>query len=239
MRYLVRAILIVLFITANIEAFNYYGTWFNTNPNTNGVTKIVIKSNGIIRAYGKCHPTNCDWGSRHYLRVKSGLLASWRHNGGLHEVLLVEPSSANKIRVIEKYLFCDRRADKTKIEYFKKLPVVHAIDKRDRFTGSWVSTNPNTSGLTKAKIYKSQRGIYVHFWGKCHPRDCDWGNRGARIDGNVMSVVWNQGFVRRVIKIRGLNYANGKYNKLKITSTNYYNDRRGVRTTVDYLRRVY
>jgi hypothetical protein len=44
---------------------NINGTWINNDKNTKGITKIIISNNGKkIRVYGKCSPTDCDWGSR-------------------------------------------------------------------------------------------------------------------------------------------------------------------------------
>ena len=40
--------------------------WVNTDSNTNGLTRISITQNGsalVVHAYGKCTPTDCDWGS--------------------------------------------------------------------------------------------------------------------------------------------------------------------------------
>ncbi|MGH1349836.1 MAG: hypothetical protein ACRBBN_03380 [Methyloligellaceae bacterium] len=46
-------------------------TWTNTDPNTNSVPYVYWRkclNNGLeqfyIQVFGKCHPQNCDWGSR-------------------------------------------------------------------------------------------------------------------------------------------------------------------------------
>jgi hypothetical protein len=42
------------------------GTWVNQNSNTSGITRFVLIPNGAhkfkVRVFGKCHPTDCDWG---------------------------------------------------------------------------------------------------------------------------------------------------------------------------------
>jgi hypothetical protein len=41
------------------------GTWDNKDANTHGITRIALSSeNGalLIRAWGKCRPSDCDWG---------------------------------------------------------------------------------------------------------------------------------------------------------------------------------
>jgi len=43
----------------------FLGTWINVNPDTGGLTKLVIVQKGAgytVRGFGKCHPTDCDWG---------------------------------------------------------------------------------------------------------------------------------------------------------------------------------
>lgn len=38
------------------------GTWVNTDANTNSITKLVITGNNQLQVFGKCSPTDCDWG---------------------------------------------------------------------------------------------------------------------------------------------------------------------------------
>ena len=46
---------------------DFVGNWVNTDPNTRGITRLVISSAGSnrlnIQVFGKCRPTDCDWGS--------------------------------------------------------------------------------------------------------------------------------------------------------------------------------
>lgn len=45
---------------------DFVGTWVNTNSNTRGITKLVVRrvrSNRlVVRVYGSCSPRDCDWG---------------------------------------------------------------------------------------------------------------------------------------------------------------------------------
>ena len=45
---------------------DFVGTWVNTNSNTRGITKLVVRrvsgNRLVIRAYGSCSPKDCDWG---------------------------------------------------------------------------------------------------------------------------------------------------------------------------------
>jgi C1A family cysteine protease len=51
---------------SSTQITDFVGTWLNVDPNTNGIPKIGIGSNGndlIIHGYGACTPTYCDWGT--------------------------------------------------------------------------------------------------------------------------------------------------------------------------------
>jgi ribosomal protein L31 len=45
---------------------DFVGTWVNTNSSTRGITRVVVTSAGSgklnVQVFGKCHPTDCDWG---------------------------------------------------------------------------------------------------------------------------------------------------------------------------------
>jgi Fe-S cluster biogenesis protein NfuA len=43
----------------------FIGHWTNENPNTGGITRVEIRSESntiFVHMWGKCHPTDCDWG---------------------------------------------------------------------------------------------------------------------------------------------------------------------------------
>ena len=233
MKRLVKVVFILLGLTFSVSAFDYSGTWYNATS-SDTIPKFIVKQDGTIRGFGKCHPTDCDWGSTYYTKVRNGILASWKSNTG-HKVLLIQPVGTNRVRVVAKYLYCDNRADKVKTFFFKKrLPVV---DNSLKFIGNWSNENPNTRGITKVQIFKSNGKVYVHIWGKCHPADCDWGSKEGFFTDRLLRVNWNQGFVNREIIIKGVGYAGGKYNRIQIKTISRYNDNRGTRTDVEYLQR--
>ena len=42
----------------------YAGAWANTDPETRGITRLNIRVDGpnlFVKAWGKCHPTDCEW----------------------------------------------------------------------------------------------------------------------------------------------------------------------------------
>lgn len=56
---------------------DFVGTWVNTNPNTRGITRLVVTSTGAntlsVQAFGKCHPTDCDWGTTQLITYGSNV----------------------------------------------------------------------------------------------------------------------------------------------------------------------
>ncbi|MBW2181766.1 MAG: hypothetical protein JRG81_15575 [Deltaproteobacteria bacterium] len=62
----------------------------------------------------------------------------------------------------------------------------------DDFTGTWKNVDQNTGGITKLRIRVDGSEVRVHAWGKCHPKDCDWGVEkayayGPNASSNVIS----------------------------------------------------
>ena len=44
---------------------NFYGFWVNEDTDTQSITKVDIDKVGdiiLVHIWGKCHPTDCDWG---------------------------------------------------------------------------------------------------------------------------------------------------------------------------------
>ncbi len=65
---------LVLMLTLQSSAFaqvsQFVGAWENVAPNTSGVTRLNINEFNLfgiqfitLRAWGQCHPTDCDWGT--------------------------------------------------------------------------------------------------------------------------------------------------------------------------------
>ena len=43
------------------------------------------------------------------------------------------------------------------------------------FSGTWKNLDPASGGLTTLRIEVKGTRIGIWAWGKCHPRDCQWG----------------------------------------------------------------
>ncbi len=58
--------LLISLSTCTASLAQFAGDWSNVDPNTGGITKLSIAISGAsanVHAWGKCHPTDCDWGS--------------------------------------------------------------------------------------------------------------------------------------------------------------------------------
>jgi hypothetical protein len=52
--------------TAWAGTSDFLGNWLNTDPNTTGITRVIVTPAGPnhpdVHVFGQCHPTDCDWG---------------------------------------------------------------------------------------------------------------------------------------------------------------------------------
>jgi len=56
------------------------GLWVSDDPNTRGITKFHIDKHDdqiLVHAWGKCHPTDCDWGKQRALRDGDAFVVVW------------------------------------------------------------------------------------------------------------------------------------------------------------------
>ena len=89
------------------------------------------------------------------------------------------------------------------------------------FQGAWRNQDPNTSSITRLTIEQDANRVSVHAWGKCTPQDCDWGVESGTVSGDAATVLWDQGFVRRTMKI-----ALSGSSRLVVTVDSVYTDNR-------------
>jgi len=93
----------------------------------------------------------------------------------------------------------------------------------NNFAGTWKNVNTRTKGITKLVISVKGRTATVHAWGKCRPRDCDWGTVRARYyKNNSLRAAYRTKIATRslVLTLKGKN-------SLKASVKTHYTDRSG------------
>lgn len=91
--------------------------------------------------------------------------------------------------------------------------------KASAFVGTWINQDKKTRGMTRVIIKKLGSNMSVHGYGKCHPKDCDWGKVTGRYIGNPFKVIYRHGF-----KTNTLTIEQQSTNRLKIVSKNVFHD---------------
>jgi len=59
-------LLLISLSTCTASLAQFAGDWSNVDTNTGGITTLSISISGAspnVHAWGKCHPTDCDWGA--------------------------------------------------------------------------------------------------------------------------------------------------------------------------------
>jgi len=199
--------------TSNAEAlFSTFtsldGKWTNTDPKS--LPTLLISGNTTrLRAWGKCSPTNCDWGTTKIYESGAGFKAVFNSSIAVRTMLLkVLPDGRLKVNAI--YNYKDSRPTKRFVYYFKQKNV-------KKIDGSWVNLDPNA--LPKLQIYANSTKI--HAWGKCSPTNCDWGTVALTKLGSGYRAIFNDAVAKRVLILTPL--AN---NKLRVKATYDYKDSR-------------
>jgi hypothetical protein len=100
----------------------YVGNWANENSQTRGITRFDIRQqNGklFVHMWGKCHPTDCDWGEMEARPSGSTrLLITWDQGFVVRSQTLTFENQ--RIRLESRSNFKDGRPPQTSTETFKK-----------------------------------------------------------------------------------------------------------------------
>ncbi len=92
------------------------GTWVNTDSSTRGITKLVITETGNsyeAHGFGKCSPTDCDWGKKQMMTYGSNVsdathqVGTATYNPGFAETILTMEQSGGQIVVRDFTRFTD------------------------------------------------------------------------------------------------------------------------------------
>jgi hypothetical protein len=75
--------------------------------------------------------------------------------------------------------------------------------------GEWRTTDPRTRGITRVVVSMEESGSSVQIFGKCHPKDCDWGwvqlhPLGVSVEDHSFAggfAVWDAGFATKYVTV--------------------------------------
>jgi hypothetical protein len=98
-----------IFAATAVAADSIAGSWINDNPATGGVTRLVVRSDDhqlFVRAWGACHPADCDWGEVQCALHGAGCKATWDHGFATTSMQLL-PLEDGRLQVKYKADFHD------------------------------------------------------------------------------------------------------------------------------------
>jgi hypothetical protein len=104
-------------IPLGFQIQDFTGTWANVDGNTSGMTRLIIRqvNNSVVsfQGFGKCAPTDCDWGVINTAFTPPRMVATWDF-GFKKSIISVERSGANLLaEVFDDYPPSDPRPDRT------------------------------------------------------------------------------------------------------------------------------
>ncbi|MBI5877341.1 MAG: hypothetical protein HZB53_06805 [Chloroflexi bacterium] len=103
------------------------------------------------------------------------------------------------------------------------------------FLGIWHNIDDNTRSWTKVEITSEGDQFIAHFWGRCHPTDCDAGISMVTYKGSPVLMFKNDGFATRN---QTLGFVKAT-NILQVTTITHFTDNSGRTdfTSVDFFRK--
>ena len=96
---------------------DFTGTWINVDANTSGMTRLIIRrvNNSVVsfQGFGKCVPTDCDWGVINTAFTPFRIVATWDF-GFKKSIISIERSGDTLLaEVFDDYPPSDPRPDRT------------------------------------------------------------------------------------------------------------------------------
>ncbi len=100
---------------------NLDGYWVNEDKNTRGITKVTISSNTTsMKAWGSCHPTDCEWGSTSVSNGGTRYVANYDQGFVRRNIFMkmVTVNGVKKLRLLVYSYYRDNRPDRKDVYYF-------------------------------------------------------------------------------------------------------------------------
>ncbi len=113
-------------IAAAADSRQYNGTWMNTDTNTRGITKVVVKGAGgkaSVHVWGKCSPQDCDWGWENCNSYADGHLSTHYNNDfSVRNLTITMPNSGTlQVQAHTHYTDNSGRSDRDATYTFRRV----------------------------------------------------------------------------------------------------------------------
>ena len=113
------ALIFMLFaVSAAAQKDRFVGNFVAEDPNTRGITRLVLLADDQINIWGRCHPTDCDWGTEYTFtygpaveadpKASADTLMAVYEPGFATKVVIITPLSDDRLRVEVFTSFNDR-----------------------------------------------------------------------------------------------------------------------------------
>jgi hypothetical protein len=107
-------ILVIFASAANAQKERFVGTFVAENPNTGGITRLTLFDDDTVQVWGKCRPTDCDWGTEIATTHGPNVVADLRESAQALSVMYV------KSFVVSVLIIKPLKDDKLSVEVFKR-----------------------------------------------------------------------------------------------------------------------
>jgi hypothetical protein len=206
---------------ASIDQFS--GSWNNVDPNTSGITRLEIAASGSsaqVHAWGRCHPSDCDWGTVQAQAFASSVSSDLAgeadrliavFDAGFSETTLVIKLSGNAL-IVESYDRFKDSSGRSNYQSIYKFQKAQVPSEPAPGETNPAETNPGGMGpggtipgsvpsaldLTGVwncddggKYYVRQLGTTVWWFGEQDPDNPGWSNvMRGTISGNMINADW-------------------------------------------------
>ncbi len=209
-----RVILLLTIFAAYAFGFNYNGTWINRSDSSyNDPIKLEIEGTRVrpsIQRGAKVFTLK----SKQATQLQSGLYEAWGF-GPKNLVLYIRPINSNKIKVVEKKIYTNKKKVYTKSFIFTKNRPIQSI--RKRYIGKFRSTS-RFSALSRVVIRDVDGKLFVRAWRKTRNGIKPLGVARAKLYGNKLHISWNRRGLVVNATIRGYNYnsSNNRFRNLEL-----------------------
>ena len=112
------SLLMIFASSARAQKDRFVGTFVNEDANTSGITRLTLSEDDTIRVWGRCHPSDCDWGEEAAFAYGSHVAADLGTAADAitatyvksfaTKILLITPLKGDRLRVDVFTRFTDR-----------------------------------------------------------------------------------------------------------------------------------